>query len=93
MRMLKKRGRLSEPEVRYMLAQLSRALVYLKEQRVIHRDLKLGNLMLDSALNVKVGTYAGSNRPRRPLAALNQPLIVIRIHVGHRRFWPCCSIG
>jgi serine/threonine protein kinase len=55
MRMLKNRGRVTEAEVRYFLAQISHALVYLKSKRIIHRDLKLSNLLLDRTLQVKIG--------------------------------------
>jgi serine/threonine protein kinase len=44
--MLKKRKRLSEPEVRYFMWQLLEALSYMHGTKVIHRDLKLGNIFL-----------------------------------------------
>lgn len=55
--MLKRRKKLSEPEVRYYLQQLVLSLQYLHRQLVIHRDLKLGNLFLDSNMRVKVGDF------------------------------------
>ena len=44
--LLKRRKRLSEIEVMCYLTQLIQALKYLHSHRVIHRDLKLGNLFL-----------------------------------------------
>ncbi len=41
--LLKKRKRLTEPEVRFYTVQLINALNYLHSHLVIHRDLKLGN--------------------------------------------------
>jgi serine/threonine protein kinase len=53
--MIKRRKRLTEPETRYFMKQLLEAVMYLHDQLVIHRDLKLGNLFLDKNLNIKVG--------------------------------------
>mmetsp|Transcript_15868 Transcript_15868/g.22599 ORF Transcript_15868/g.22599 Transcript_15868/m.22599 type:complete len:820 (+) Transcript_15868:169-2628(+) len=53
--LIKKRKRLTEPEVKYFLSQLLEAVQYMHSKNVIHRDLKLGNLFLDKNLNIKVG--------------------------------------
>lgn len=55
--MLKKRRRLSEPETQYYMLQLLDALRYLHSKRVIHRDLKLGNLFLTSDMVMKIGDF------------------------------------
>ena len=44
--LLKRRKRLTEIEVQCYVVQLIKALKYLHSHRVIHRDLKLGNLFL-----------------------------------------------
>jgi serine/threonine protein kinase len=46
-----------EPEVRFFMLQILGATKYMHEKRVIHRDLKLGNLFLDSKMNVKLGDF------------------------------------
>lgn len=44
---LRQLGRpLSEPEARHLLAQLASALAFLRDHRVVHRDLKPQNLLL-----------------------------------------------
>lgn len=48
---------MSEPETRFYLSQLVSSLSYLHEHLVIHRDLKLGNLFIDSNMKVKVGDF------------------------------------
>lgn len=44
--MLKKRKTLTEAEVRYFMWQLLDAVAYMHKTKVIHRDLKLGNIFL-----------------------------------------------
>ena len=60
--LLKRRKRLSDPEVRYYLLQLIGALQYLHQNLVIHRDLKLGNLFIDSQMRLKVGDFGLATR-------------------------------
>ena len=55
--MLQRRQRLTEPEVAYYSLQLLDALRYLRDQRVIHRDLKLQNLLLASDMTLRVGDF------------------------------------
>lgn len=55
--LIKRRKRLTEPEVRYYLIQLISSMKYLHENLVIHRDLKLGNLFIDSEMKIKVGDF------------------------------------
>lgn len=55
--MLKRRKKLTEPEVRFYILQLTSALAYLHDAQIIHRDLKLGNIFLDSNMRVKVGDF------------------------------------
>lgn len=55
--LLKRRRRIAEVEVRCYISQLVSSLKYLHSQLVIHRDLKLGNLFLDSELRIKVGDF------------------------------------
>ena len=60
--LLKRRKRLSDLEVRYYLIQLISALQYLHQNLVIHRDLKLGNLFIDSEMRIKVGDFGLATR-------------------------------
>uniref|UniRef100_A0A5F9C9D7 non-specific serine/threonine protein kinase n=1 Tax=Oryctolagus cuniculus TaxID=9986 RepID=A0A5F9C9D7_RABIT len=50
-------GGLPEPEAMVMFAQVLAAIGHCHAQRVAHRDLKLGNLLLDSQLNVKLADF------------------------------------
>ena len=55
--LLKRRKRLTEIEVQCYIVQLIKALKYLHSHRVIHRDLKLGNLFLTDKMELKVGDF------------------------------------
>ena len=49
-----RRKALTEPETRYFVKQILEGMLYLHELGVIHRDLKLGNLLLSDELEVKI---------------------------------------
>ncbi len=57
MNMLHRRRVFTEPEARFFMVQLIGACHYMHTHQVIHRDLKLGNLFLDSDMNIKVGDF------------------------------------
>ena len=55
--LLKRRKKLTELEVQCYAVQIIKALKYLHSHRVIHRDLKLGNLFISEKLEIKVGDF------------------------------------
>lgn len=55
--LLRRRKRLTELEVQCYVNQIVSALQSLHKQRVIHRDLKLGNLFLSEKMEIKVGDF------------------------------------
>jgi polo-like kinase 1 len=55
--LLKKKRRFSEPEAMFYIYELVQGLIYLRKERVIHRDLKLGNLFLGSEMELKIGDF------------------------------------
>lgn len=57
MELLKTRKRISEPEARFFMVQIIGAVKYLHLRRVIHRDLKLGNIFFDPDMNLKIGDF------------------------------------
>lgn len=54
---LRRKKRMTEPEAMYYLKELIQGLKYLHKHRVIHRDLKLGNLFLDESMHLKIGDF------------------------------------
>ena len=55
--LLRRRKRLHELEVQCYINQICAAVKYLHSHRVIHRDLKLGNLFLNDKMEVKIGDF------------------------------------
>nr|XP_020478474.1 serine/threonine-protein kinase PLK1 isoform X2 [Monopterus albus] len=53
----KRRKAVTEPEARYYMTQLLRGVQYLHNNKVIHRDLKLGNIFLNDDMEVKIGDF------------------------------------
>ena len=54
---IKRRKRITEIEAQCYLHQLALALKHLHNNKVIHRDLKLGNLFLSDKLEIKIGDF------------------------------------
>lgn len=57
MELHKARKVLTEPETRFYMRQLIDGTIYMHTNKVIHRDLKLGNLFLNGSLEVKIGDF------------------------------------
>lgn len=55
--MIKKKRRFSESEVKFFMLQVLEGLEYLHSQKIIHRDLKLGNLFLGENMTIKMGDF------------------------------------
>ncbi|RVE75949.1 hypothetical protein OJAV_G00004000 [Oryzias javanicus] len=53
----KRRKAVTEPEARYYMTQLLKGVHYLHTNKVIHRDLKLGNIFLNDDMEVKIGDF------------------------------------
>jgi polo-like kinase 1 len=66
MEMHRRRKTVSEPEVRYFMHQICLSLQYLHMNNIVHRDLKLGNLLLNDDLEIKVGDFGLAARIGRP---------------------------
>lgn len=57
MEMHRRRKTLTIAEVRYFMRQILLACKYMHENKVIHRDLKLGNLFINDEMEIKVGDF------------------------------------
>ena len=51
------RGTVTEPEVRYYFLQIAAGTNYIHSQKILHRDLKLGNMFLSEHMEVKIGDF------------------------------------
>ncbi|KIK57429.1 hypothetical protein GYMLUDRAFT_75618 [Collybiopsis luxurians FD-317 M1] len=54
---LTEKGRLSEDETKFLFGQLCLAVAYLHDKGIVHRDLKLENVLLDERCRVKLGDF------------------------------------
>lgn len=62
MELHKRRKLITEYECRYYMQQVIQGVKYLHDNRIIHRDLKLGNLFLNDDLHVKIGDFGLATR-------------------------------
>lgn len=57
MELHKRRKAITEPETRYFVRQVILACQHLHNHKIIHRDLKLGNLFINDEMEVKIGDF------------------------------------
>ena len=57
MELHKRRKAITEPEARYFLEHILKGCDYLHDNKIIHRDLKLGNIFLNDNMEVKIGDF------------------------------------
>jgi serine/threonine protein kinase len=67
--MLQKFGPLPEPVVQKYTRQLLAGLEYLHEQRVIHRDVKGANILVDNSGQVKLADFGASTKVEATLSS------------------------
>lgn len=63
MHVLGYRGKVTEPEARYYMKQMVTGVAYIHSQKVVHRDLKPGNMFLSERMIVKIGDFGLATRP------------------------------
>lgn len=59
---LKTRQTLTEPEVRFYMSQLIAGCQFIHGNHVLHRDLKLGNMLIDEEMHVKIADFGLATR-------------------------------
>lgn len=62
MELHKRRRVITDYECRFYIFEILEGVKYLHDNRIIHRDLKLGNLFLNDMLNVKIGDFGLATR-------------------------------
>ena len=57
---IKKRGKLTEPVAKFIFKQIILALKFIHENNIVHRDIKLDNILIDLDNNIKVCDFGVS---------------------------------
>ena len=57
MELHKSRKAITEPETRYYMNQILIGVKYLHDNKIVHRDLKLGNIFLNDNMEIKLGGF------------------------------------
>lgn len=60
--LVKRRKRVTEYETRIYIYQVVKALIYIHSQSIIHRDLKLGNILINDDMETKICDFGLSTR-------------------------------
>ena len=59
---VRKRRKLTERNGKYLFKQIMQGIAYMHEIGIIHRDIKLDNILLDAKGNIKIGDFGVSRR-------------------------------
>ena len=57
---IKKRGKLTEQIAKYIFKQIILSLQYIHSHKIIHRDIKLDNILIDLDNNIKICDFSSS---------------------------------
>ena len=57
---VRKRKKLEEGESKILFKQIIQGLEYIHKRRILHRDIKLDNILLDGKGNVKIADFGVS---------------------------------
>ena len=59
---MKRKGKTSLKDSRKFIAQIIKAVEYMHQNQIIHRDLKLANIFLDQNNQIKVGDFGEATK-------------------------------
>jgi serine/threonine protein kinase len=57
---VRKRRKLAEGPAKHIFLQIMQGIAYMHQQGIVHRDIKLDNILLDGHGNVKIGDFGVS---------------------------------
>ena len=54
---IRKRSKLNEQTTKFIFSQLIESIQYINNNNIVHRDIKLDNILIDTTNTIKVTTY------------------------------------
>jgi polo-like kinase 1 len=60
--LVKRRKRITEWETKVYMLQMTKALQYIHRHSIVHRDLKLGNILVGESMQLKMCDFGLSTR-------------------------------
>jgi len=62
---VKKRSKLTEPISKFIFKQIIEALSYIHSKGIVHRDIKLDNILIDLQNNIKICDFGVSRQIKK----------------------------
>ncbi|KAH7529233.1 hypothetical protein FEM48_Zijuj05G0162900 [Ziziphus jujuba var. spinosa] len=84
---LKSHGKMSESKIADVARQVTKGLHYLHSKKIVHKDIKQANLLVNSKMEVKIADFGGSKIMGPTLDACNS-FVGTRGYMSPERFNP-----
>ena len=63
---VRKRRKLNETQAKWIFKQIMQGIHYMHMENIVHRDIKLDNILLDGKGQIKIGDFGVSTRLHKP---------------------------
>lgn len=84
---LNEKGKIPIPECQKFIYELSEGLKYIHSKKIIHRDIKLGNIFLGEKNKVKIGDFGLASRIEFEGEKKRLFVCYLELFAGHPIIW------